>query len=105
MYVFLLLLGCSLCYGRSKYFPETLSQAKGILAQYRFGITVAGYSCLCLAIYGFTAHYGWGTGLVIYFMSLSLAYCLLLIALPLHKYYLYLMASIGILAIFIENLP
>ena len=103
MSIVLLLLGCFILYGRSRFFPEHLSGIGNVIKQQKQIVLLVGYLFLLSSYVVFGSTFGWGTGFIIYLVCISLFYSLLVIVLPLHKRYIYLIALITILLICFEN--
>jgi len=103
MSILLLLLGCFILYGKSRYFPEHFNLIGKIIKQQKQIALLVGYLFLLSSYIIFGNKFGWGTGFVIYLACTSLFYSLLVIVLPLHKRYIYLIALITILLICFEN--
>ena len=104
MAIVLLFLGCFVFYGKSKYFPEHLAVLGRYIKSNRLLANLSGYFLLIVSLLLFGWQFGWATGLVIFLTTLSFGYCLLLIALPLHKYYVYALTAMCICIIVIEQI-
>ena len=103
MSILLLLLGCFILYGRSKFFPEHVSYIGLRIKKHRQMALLLGYMLLLISYILFSIRFGWGTGFIIYLVCVSLLYSLMVIVLSLHKRYIYVIALIVILLISFEN--
>ncbi|MEO1009656.1 MAG: hypothetical protein AAFX53_00025 [Bacteroidota bacterium] len=104
MAIVLLFLGCFVLYGKSKYFPEHLASVGKRIKDNRKMANLLGYFLLTASLLMFGWQFGWATGFIIFFTTLSLGYCLLLIVLPLHKNYVYAMTAICVCLIIIDQI-
>lgn len=104
MFFILAIVGCFLLYGTSKYVPSTLTiVAEKIRLRKRQTKTLG---CIALFISAFLAglQFGWGTGLVIFLITLILAFCLVIILFPLNRKLAFVLAFICTLLIILENI-
>ncbi|MEM7374214.1 MAG: DUF3325 family protein [Bacteroidota bacterium] len=102
MSIVLLFTGCFLLYGKSKYFPEHLAQIGNRIKQHPHISRLAAYALFLLSIFLMVNQLGWSTALVVFFTALSLAYGLLVIVLPLHKSFAYLITGLCVMTIILE---
>ena len=103
MSILLLLIGCFILYGRSKFFPEHFNVIEKVIKKQKQIALLVGYLFLLSSYVMFGNTFGWGTGFVIYLVCISLLYSLMVIVLSLHKRYIYVIALIVILLISFEN--
>ena len=103
MNILLLFIGCFILYGKSKFFPEYYNNVGNLIKQNRQVALLFGYLFLFTSYILFSLKLGWGTGFIVYLMTLSLFYSLLVIVLPLNKLFIHVLSSIVILLIIFEN--
>jgi len=103
MSIVLLILGSFMLYGKSQFFPEHLSTIGNFIKQNKKATSIVGYLFLVCSYVCFSLKLGWGTGFIIYLVTLSLLYNILIIVLTLHKRYVYLIATFYLLLIFFQN--
>lgn len=104
MSIVFLFLGCFLLYGKSKHFPEHFNKIGTMIKDNQRVTTIGGFLLLLFSYVLLANQFGWGTGLAIYLIAISFVYSLLLIILPIHKNYLYVIALLSVLLIVIENI-
>lgn len=103
MAIVLIFLGCFLLYAKSKHLPVFL-EAIGNKAKKRPKITrLVAYMAFVLALLVLAYRYGFFTGSIIFFTALMLGLCLVVMLLPLHNRYAYLLIVIALIIIVIEN--
>ena len=104
MAIVFLFLGCFILYGKSTYFPEYLNKIGELIKTKKSVANLIGYLFLLLSYALFLYQFDWATGFVIFLITLSFVYSLLLITLPVHKNYLYFIVAVSITLIMIENI-
>ena len=83
MSFFFLFLGCFILYGKSRFFPYLLSPIGNIIKKRKQLSLPMGYLFLMVSYVSFSYQYGWATGFIIYIVSLSLLYSVLVVTLTL----------------------
>ena len=104
MSVFTLFLGCFILYGRSRFFPEHLSPMGDLIKNNKQVALFLGYLFILISYTLFANEYGWGTGFVLYVVTLSMTYGILITILSLHKTYTYIIALLLIILIISQNI-
>ena len=104
MRIFLLFLGCFLLFGKSKFFPDHLVSVGKVIKKNKRIALLLGYLFLTASYLLFRHQLDWATALIIYLSSISFAYCILVIVLPLHKRYIYLIAILSVALIIFESM-
>lgn len=104
MFFILAIIGCFLLYGTSKYLPSTLSVAAEKI-RLRKGLAKT-LGCIVLVVSALLAcrQFGWGTGLVVFLMALTLAFSLVIILFPLNRKLAFALAFICTLLIIVKNI-
>ena len=103
MAVLLIILGCLIIYGKSRYFPDNLSYLRNQLKKKPKIVRSLGYLLFLGSYLLFSNQLGWGTAIVVFITTLSFGLCLVLIVLPLHKKYVYILGVFSLLIIIVEN--
>ncbi|MEM7655172.1 MAG: hypothetical protein AAF399_03515 [Bacteroidota bacterium] len=104
MSIALILLASFLLYGKSKHFPAHLATVGERLKQNPRLSQASAYGLHAAAMAWLANQFGWGTGIVIWFMMMTMSYCLLLIVLPLHQRFAYVVAGLCLGSILLEIL-
>ncbi len=103
MSICFLFMGCLTLYGKSTYFPDDLIRIRKILLKNQSISRSVGYFFLLLSSVLCIINYGVATGILVFLMAMTMTLSVLIIIVPIHKNYLYVMASICLLAIVFEN--
>ncbi len=95
-------MGSLLLYGKSKYFPENLIYLQNLLSRNIVLTRIFGYVLLAISAFLFSHQYDIATGVIVFLAALLLTISLLVIALPIHRNFIYLFGSIGLLSMVIN---
>ncbi|WP_430906785.1 hypothetical protein [Maribacter sp. 2-571] len=96
MGITLALFGSFLCYGASKYFPDSLPLAKRFIRAHKKACTTLGAVLLLLSLVRFGMVNGYATGPIMFATILFLIFSALVIALSVHKNFIYLFIAIAL---------
>lgn len=104
MSILLVFAGSFLLYGKSKYFPEHLSYIGNRIKKHGLISRIGAYLLFWGSLFLLANQLGWATAAVAFFIAMTMAYCTLLIILPLNIRLVYLVVALIILTIIIEIL-
>ncbi len=104
MGIVILIMGCFLLYGNSKYFPENLSYVRVQIKKYPKVIRILAYTLFLISYTFFYHQLGWGTAIIVFIIALVFSLCITLIVIPIHKRYVYVIATLSLLIIILENI-
>ncbi|MEM9000203.1 MAG: hypothetical protein AAGB24_08050 [Bacteroidota bacterium] len=103
MAIVLIFLGCFLLYSKSKHFPKQFAALAYRLQGKETVVRIASYGFFILSMASLIHQFGLASGLIIFLIVLMFGLCLIVMFLPLHKKYAYLLVGLGLLSIVIEN--
>lgn len=104
MAIVLIFTACFLLYGNSKHFPAYLNPLRKKLQQRKQLTRLCAYILLIISAFLFANHFGVGTGLTVFLITLLCSLCLTIILLPLNRMYAYLLAGTCLIIIVLENI-
>ena len=103
MTVFLVLLASTLLYSKSKYSPVFLSQALSNALQDKSTIRRVSYSLFIISLVAFIWQLGFWTGLTVYIVTWMLSMNLVVFIFPINRRLPYIICTLTLLLIVIEN--
>ncbi|WP_422858901.1 DUF3325 family protein [Flagellimonas sp. S174] len=104
MGILLTFFGCFFLYSKSKHFPVQFSEIAAKTQGREKQLRIGAYGLFILANTILVYQFGWATGLIIFFMVLMFGLSVIIILLPLHKKFAYLLIGLSLLSILIENI-
>lgn len=103
MGIVLVLLGCFLLYAKSRHLPIFLQRIGDRAKQDSIRTRILAYIIFAMSLAVLGYQYGFFTGFIIFLTTLMLSLCLIVMLLPLHNKYAYILTALSIIIIVIEN--